>query len=440
MKKNHLVLMIGFALTVLLLSVVPVSIMAQDTAVTLDFYYPTAVDGPATQVIQGYADKFHEMYPNITINPVYTGSYTQTRDTVQTEINAGSVIVDVAVMLATDLYTFVEDESIVPAQSFIDQMDDAEAYVSDFFPAFMVNGTDADGTIWSIPFQRSVPVMYYNADLLEAEGIAVPTNSDELLAAAQALTTPDRWGLEVAVAGNFPIWLYQSFAAANGLPVTGSDPSVVNFNTPETLAGLEFLTKLGTDYAVGPTGGSVWGDTPTDFTTGKAAMIYHTIGSLTSILNNATFTVGVAPLPSGPAGMGVDGTGYAAPTGGGNLYIFSSSTPEEQAAAWLWVEYLSSPEVQSDWGANFGYIAARQSAWELDPLKSLAADHPQYLQSVDAMKYAVGEFSAYRSIDIQNIINTTLSGVISGSTPLADAPAALATAQEQIDSLLADYK
>ncbi|MBZ0275493.1 MAG: ABC transporter substrate-binding protein, partial [Anaerolineae bacterium] len=78
MKKNHLVLMIGFALTVLLLSVVPVSIMAQDTAVTLDFYYPTAVDGPATQVIQGYADKFHEMYPNITINPVYTGSYTQT--------------------------------------------------------------------------------------------------------------------------------------------------------------------------------------------------------------------------------------------------------------------------------------------------------------------------------------------------------------------------
>ncbi|MCB9451058.1 MAG: ABC transporter substrate-binding protein [Anaerolineaceae bacterium] len=439
MKKHQFVSLTAFVLVCLLLSVVPAA-LAQDNAITLDFYFPTAADGPASQVFQGYADQFHELYPNITVNPVYTGSYTQTRDTIQTEVNAGDVIVDVAVMLATDLYSFVEEESVVPAQDFIDQMDDADAYVSDFFPAFMANGTDEMGVIWSIPFQRSIPVMYYNADLLEAEGIAVPTNNEELLAAAQALTTPDRWGLEVAVAGNFPIWLYQSFAAAYGQPLTEADPTVVYFNTPESLAGLEFLTKLGTEYGVGPVGGSVWGDTPTDFTSGHAAMIYHTIGSLTSILQNADFTVGVAPMPSGPAGMGIDGTGYGAPTGGGNLYIFASSTPEEQEAAWLWVQFLSSPEIQSDWGANFGYIAARQSAWDLEPLKSLAAEHPQYLQSVDAMQYAVGEFAAYRSIDIQNIINVALSGVISGATPIEDTASVLATAQEQIDSLLADYK
>mgnify|MGYP001175072375 CR=1 FL=1 len=438
MKKTHVVSLTAFILVSLLLSLVPA--LAQDNAVTLDFYYPTAVDGPASQVIQGYADQFHQLYPNITVNPVYTGSYTQTRDTVQTEVNAGDVVVDVAVMLATDLFSFVEEESVVPVQTFIDEMDDAEAYVSDFFPAFMENGVDENGVIWSIPFQRSIPVMYYNADLLEAEGIAVPTNNEELLAAAQALTTAERWGLEVPVAGGFPIWLYQSFATAYGQPVSEADPTEVYFNTPESLAGLEFLTKLGTEYAVGPVGGSAWGDTPTDFTSGHAAMIYHTIGSLTSILQNADFTVGVSALPSGPAGTGVNDSGYGAPTGGGNLYIFASSTPEEQAAAWLWVQFLSSPEIQSDWGANFGYIAARQSAWELDPLKSLAAEHPQYLQSVDALQYATREFAAYRAIDIQNIINVALSSVISGSVPLEEAASVLATAQDQIDSLLADYK
>jgi hypothetical protein len=59
-------------------------------------------------------------------------------------------------------------------------------------------------------------------------------------------------------------------------------------------------------------------------------MIYHTTGSLTTILNNAPFTVGTAFLPSGPAKE--DGTGYGAPTGGGNLYIFDTpDNPRSEA-------------------------------------------------------------------------------------------------------------
>lgn len=422
-----------------LLVIVPAS--AQDDTITIDFYWASAVEGNLPEIFEGYAQQFEEANPGVDINPVYTGSYTQTRDTILAEADAP--IVDVAIMLATDLFTFIEDSDIIPLNEYIEPLGDE--WYNDFFPAFWANSIDENELIWSVPFQRSTPILFYNADLLAEEGLEVPTNSAELVEVAQALTTEDRAGLLVPVQGNFPIWMYQSFAAAFGQPVVDEDPTQVYFDSEASIEGLTFLTQLGMSeeeggFAVGPMGGSAWGETPTAFTAGEAAMIYHTTGSLTSILENADFEVGTAFLPSGPAND--EGIGYAAPTGGGNLYIFDdgSKTEAELEAAWAWVEFLSSPEIQSDWGAQTGYIAARESAWELDPLASLAEEFPQYAVARDQLEYAYKEFASYRSVDIQNIINFTLSQVISGEVALDEAAALLAEAQAQIDELLTEYR
>lgn len=440
MIRNLRVALVG-VLTMLVLSFGAAS--AQDTIV-IDFYFPQAVDGPIAEAMERYAAEFEAQNPNIDINPVYTGSYNQTRDTILAE--GMDLQVDVAVMLAIDLLSFIEGGTIVPVQPFIDQMEDGQAYVDDIFPAFLANSIGPDGQVWSIPFQRSTPIMFYNADLLAEAGLDVPTNNEELIAVAQALTTDDRWGLLVPVAGVFPSWMFQSFAAAYGQPLTiAEDPTTVFLNTPEALEAVQFVTRLGMSveeggFGVGPMGGSAWGDTPTAFTAGQAAMIYHTTGSLTSILENADFEVGVAFLPSGPAGE--DGTGYGSPTGGGNMYIFDDGTKSdaELQAAWEWIRFLSTPEIQSDWGAITGYIAAFQSAWEVDPLASLVAEFPQYGVARDHLTVSTMEFSAFRTIDLQNIVNTQLSRIISGEVSLDQAADVLAEAQAQIDSILADYR
>lgn len=425
-----------------LLLVAPLTVLAQDQIV-VNFYYPTAVDGPITEIIQRYADQFHELNPNITINATYTGSYTQTTQTIQTEISGGGAGPDVAVMLTTDLLSFTEEGVILPVQDYLDAMDSGQAIIDDIFPALLLNGEDEDGVIWSMPFQRSTPILFYNADMLSEAGFdEPPKNNEELLTIAEALTKPDgsQWGLLVPFAGGFPIWMFQSFAIGYGQNIGSNDPTEVFMDDPKVLEALDFSTMLGTDYAVGPVGGSAWGDTPTAFISGQAAMIYHTTGSLTNILTNAPFNVGVGFLPSGPAGE--DGTGYGAPTGGGNLYLFDTMdnprSPEQLDAAWQWIMYLSSPEIQSDWGAATGYIAARVSAWDLDPLKSLADSKPQYYVARDQLAFADREFASYRSVDVTNIINSTLSAVLSGAD--TDAAAAMASAQAQIDSLLAEYK
>ncbi len=443
MKINRLLRWLPIGVALLLLALAPLTVLAQDQPIVINFYYPTAVDAPVNTILQGYADQFHQQNPNITINATYTGSYTQTTQTIQTEMSGGGAGPDVAVMLSTDLLTFTEAGTIVPLQDYIDKLDNPKAFVDDIFPALMLNSEDQDGKIWSLPFQRSTPILYYNVDMLKAAGFNdPPKNNEELLKMAQALTKPDgsQWGLLVPFAGGFPIWMFQSFAIAYGQNIGSGDPTQVFLDNPKVLAALDFATKLGTEYKVGPVGGSAWGDTPTAFISGKAAMIYHTTGSLTNILTNAKFDVGVGFLPSGPAGA--DGTGYGAPTGGGNLYMFNSKDhPHTQAqldAAWKWIQYLASPEIQADWGAATGYIAARQSAWDLDPLKSLAAEHPQYDVARDQLKYADREFATYRSVDTTGIINKTLSAILSGSD--TDAAASMASAQKQIDSLLAEYK
>ncbi|MDX2160011.1 MAG: ABC transporter substrate-binding protein [bacterium] len=405
---------------------------AQEQTITLDFYFPEASANNAQAIFEEYAAQFSEQNPNIQINVVYQGSYTDNRNIIQTQLAAGEGP-DVAVMLATDLLSFIEAGTIVPAQQFIDEMEGGDAYVDGFFDAFLLNSVDENGQLWSIPFQRSTPILYYNADLFEEAGIAVPTNREELVAAAQALTTPERWGFWFPSEG-FPIWLFSAFQIAGGEPLVRERFDEVFFNSEASVAGLEYILDLSSEFGVMPEGALSWGDTPTIFTSGQAAMAAHTTGSLTRILNEATFEVGTAFLPFGPAGE--DGTGYGAPTGGGNLYIFANSTPEEQAAAWEWVQFLSSPEIQADWTARTGYIAAVESAWETETLQTLVAERPQYAVARDQLAFAGKEFTSFRAIDVQNVINTTLSSVIAGD--VTDISTALADAQAQIDSLLAE--
>jgi len=124
---------------------------------------------PPNSAFEEYAAQFSEAHPNITINVVYQGSYTDNRTIIQTQTAAGEGP-DVAVMLSTDLLSFIEAGTVVPVQQFVDSTEGGADYVADFFDAFLLNSVDENGQLWSIPFQRSTPILYYNADLFSEAG------------------------------------------------------------------------------------------------------------------------------------------------------------------------------------------------------------------------------------------------------------------------------
>ena len=429
-RKNGFIL-----LTLLLLLAMSFGAAAQDDdVIEIDFYYPTAVGGPLSEIFDAYAADFNEQNPDIRVIPTYAGGYDDISAAVQTEILGTGEGPVMAVMLSIDLQTFIDNGFIVPVQPFIDEMpeDEREAFVNDFFPAFMENSVDEDGTIWSLPFQRSTPVLYYNKDMFEEVGLDpehAPANREEMVEFGQMLTNEDRWGLLIPSDG-FPYWLFQSFPIGNGLNVVGSSPSEVYLNAPEVVSALEFFISLADEHAIMPDGIIAWGDTPTDFTSGNAAMIYHTTGSLTNILRNADFEVGVGFLPAGDEG-------YGTPTGGGNIYIFSTATPEEQAAAWRFAEYLTSPENQAIWTIGTGYIASRQSAWETEELQELVEEFPQYGVARDQLEHAGKELATHQGLDVRAIFNQAISRAILGEMTPQEA---LDIAQEEADAILSQYR
>ncbi|MBE0688935.1 MAG: extracellular solute-binding protein, partial [Anaerolineae bacterium] len=174
------------------------NLSAQDNVVEIEFSFPIAVDAPITETINQYIADFEAANPDIKVTPVFSGGYTDAMTAIMTTIDGGGEPPAVAVLLATALYDLINADAIAPLTPYINEM--GEGYLDGFYPAFLSNSYYGDD-VWSMPFQRSAVILYYNADLLKAEGIAVPNSWESLAAAAEALTVRDgdnvtRWGIE----------------------------------------------------------------------------------------------------------------------------------------------------------------------------------------------------------------------------------------------------
>ena len=81
---------------------------------TIEFYFPVAVGGPITKIIDGYAADFmNATTPTSRVSPIYAGSYVDTLTKAVTATKAGKGP-QLAVLLAVDAYSLIDDDLIVP--------------------------------------------------------------------------------------------------------------------------------------------------------------------------------------------------------------------------------------------------------------------------------------------------------------------------------------
>ena len=75
--------------------------------------------------------------------------------------------------------------------------------VSNILDCFMEIAGNTDGTLYSLPYIRSTPLLYYNKTVADELGLKVPTTMDELVEFAKAFVQKDadgtvtRWGFEM---------------------------------------------------------------------------------------------------------------------------------------------------------------------------------------------------------------------------------------------------
>ena len=409
----------------------PVAEEPEMEPVTIQVYYPVAVDAPITAILDGYVAAFEEEYPYITVEPVYSGGYADVQTAIQTTIEGGGTPPALAVLLATGLYDLINADYIASMDQYVAAMENGQAYLDDFLPAFMANSY-YDGQLWSIPFQRSAVVLYYNADKFADAGLAVPTSWQTWADAAEALTSKEgdttNWGLKFS--SDWPYWLFQPLAMGAGQNIFVDDCTMA-FNDPKVVEAVQFYIDLSKVYGAMPEGVQAsWATDTADFSSGSAAMIAHTTGSLTGILNQAQFTVGVMPYPGKEEGT------YASVPGGGNFYIMKGAPQEQQDAAWKFIEFITSPELAADYSINTGYIASRFSTFDTPAMQEYTASVPQALQARDALQYAQAELAIQNLGQVRSIFHNYIQKAFNGEM---SAQEAMDAAQAEAETALEPF-
>src|SRR5690625_4702011 len=159
--------------------------------VELTMYYPIAVGGPLTGVVDGLVADFESEHPDIKVNAIYAGNYDDTRVRALAALNAGEPA-QLSVLFSIDVFELLEQDVIVSFDDLVETEEDQE-WLDSFYPGLMANGV-VDGKTWGIPFQRSTIVMYWNKDAFAEAGldpVVTPSTWGEMVEMGEALTKED---------------------------------------------------------------------------------------------------------------------------------------------------------------------------------------------------------------------------------------------------------
>lgn len=219
-------------------------------------------------------------------------------------------------------------------------------YLDDFVPSH-VQLFNIDGKQLALPFYTGVSALFYNQDMFDAIGLAVPDESwtwDDLLDAARKLTRRDAtgivttYGTDVQVAWDrVVLWIWE-----NGGKVIEEGAFVgdsVTFDAPEVVEAIQFLQDLIHSYEVAPSWIQLGIDPWHGFWRGDTVAMWQS-GSwdVANTLQQANFKWNVSVRPRGRGG-----TPAAVHTNDGVMVYARTRYPEEAAR---FVQFLTGPDAQ----------------------------------------------------------------------------------------------
>ena len=399
--------------------------------VNLRYVYPVELAGPLAKVMDGLCEEFSSQYPEIEVTPIYGGSYWESMDKVKVMV-LGDNSPDVAVLAKTSLLALLDIDAITPLDEYVERKG-GEIYLSQFIEAFLHNSW-SEGKLWSIPFQSSAPLLYYNKDAFTEVGLdpnRPPDTWDELTEYAKKLTIRDkvgdivRWGLEIPVTDH---WLFGATVMQNGGRLENEPGNEVYFNDEVVVESLQWWVDLVNKWKVMPPF-QRFGVAAADFVKGSTAMMYNSTGSLTFVRKNAPFDFGVAFLPKGKQ--------RAVYSGGGTLYIFKDIPEAHKEAAWEFVDWMTSPDITARWSRETGYLAVKWAAWDLTVMKQFVREAPEALVALKELEYAKREFMPHSFPELMDILVRAVQDALSGTVSAREA---LEIAQKKGMEVLAPFR
>ena len=319
-----------------------------------------AMGGPLGRVMTNLIDRYNGSQNRYFIKAVGMGSY----DTLAKKILASLVAKeapDIAQNYETLTKKFIKHHKIVCLDDLI--ASEAENIKDDIIPIMLENNT-FDGKLYSFPFNKSVPVLYYNKDMFKKVGLdpdKPPTTLTELAEYSRKIsmyhqTTP---GEDPTIYGygnsKANVWGFLNRIIQFGGKIVNDENNKSYFDHEASINALLALQVMLFENTAKEGQGF---DHQNDFIAGKCGIIESSIVSKVYMEGSINFDFGVAPLP-GEVQKG-------AILSGTNINIFDNGDPQKVAGAWDFIKWFTSTEISAEWSIRTTYMPVRKSSLSSD--------------------------------------------------------------------------
>lgn len=400
---------------------------AEEGTVFLRFYYPVGVAGDLASTMEEMVREFNNSQDGIVVEAIFSGGYRETMERAQTAFLSGNPP-EVAVLDAPATFDLMEIGAIAPLDSYI-EAEGGEEYISNFLPGFMEIAR-VEGQTWSMPFQRSTPIFFYNKDHFRNAGLdpeTTPRTWSEVHEYAEALhesfEDDDKYAVQIPI--NF--WLLKPLVLQAGGELDSPDGRNVAIDTPEMREAFEYMLDLVDSGYMAPI--RQWAPSVSDFIAGNVSMLYNSTGSLGHVRSSVDFDFGTGFLPVHEREVVIEG--------GGNFFIFQTDERKQQAA-WDFVKWMTEPERAAQWSIDSGYVAVRSDAYDLPMYREHVQRYPDALTAFEQMQSVEVErnFMTYQQAQIAELLNEVKEDILGGG----NIDSILSSAQSEADQILERFQ
>ena len=237
---------------------------------------------------------------------------------------------------------------------------------ANYFPGIANYYSSSKGELFSMPFNSSTAVMYYNVADLEAVGMKAPETWEQFEATLKALKAknPERcsYGYEPSV------WIdLEQFSSMHNVPVatndngyTGLDTQLV-YNTTLHVKHMENI-KRWLDEGLSTLQTAAAGMNSQDaFAQNICSFYFGSIASHSSVhlkaVEGLTWDVSMIPVYEGTER-------HNSVVGGASLWVLSGKSEDEYRGVAEYLKFLATPESEKWWVSNTGYIPVTQAAFK----------------------------------------------------------------------------
>ena len=413
--------------------------------------YWHGLGGESEEALKDLVAGYHDSQDRVRVRLQNQGGYNETIDKYLQSGADGRP--ELVLMPEYMLAQMVDSESVVPADVCVNESDfDMSAFLPRVRSAYVTGGV-----LWGMPFNVSGPVLYFNKKMFRKAGLdpnKPPETLEEIRRYSQRLVDSGASGTGIALDSgqdNGGGWFLEQWFAkgkklyadnANGRSAPATQ---VLYNDQFGVDLLSDVRKLVDDGLAAHVGANPSGydsflkladpKRPSAMTIGTSAALGTLIttldGGLVPGITSEQFGVGPMPGPATQPGVLL---------GGASLYVVADKDDEQTAAAWDFVEYAVSAEVQSTWASRTGYVPVRSDAIDIEPLRTTYDDDPRFKVAYDQLNAATEDPSAFGPVigplrEIRATNSNAVGAILNGADPAAE----LEKAASQANRLIRNY-